>query len=152
MTAFFHKYTMNLTELHDFQLSDALYFHSNLNPAIFDGDKMNDEVREQLLIIAKDFVEHLGITDLDIEDITISGSNAAYTYTKHSDIDLHILVDMKKFVDDDVYRELFDAKKTIYNEQHDIINHFSIVTDRGKYISVEEFLDKISKLKVRIPS
>jgi hypothetical protein len=112
---------MNLTELHDFQLSDALYFHSNLNPAIFDGDKMNDEVREQLLIIAKDFVEHLGITDLDIEDITISGSNAAYTYTKHSDIDLHILVDMKKFVDDDVYRELFDAKKTIYNEQHDII-------------------------------
>jgi len=121
LTAFFHKYTMNLTELHDFQLSDALYFHSNLNPAIFDGDKMNDEVREQLLIIAKDFVEHLGITDLDIEDITISGSNAAYTYTKHSDIDLHILVDMKKFVDDDVYRELFDAKKTIYNEQHDII-------------------------------
>ena len=38
------------------------------------------------------------------------------------------------------------------DEQHDIINHFSIVNDRGKYMTVEEFLNAISKLKVRIPS
>ena len=46
----------------------------------------------------------------------------------------------------------FRILQKLINEQHDIVNHFSIVTDRGKYISVEEFLDKISKLKVRIPS
>jgi hypothetical protein len=40
----------------------------------------------------------------------------------------------------------------LINEQHDIVKHFSIMTDRGKHITVEEFLDKISKLKIRIPS
>ena len=85
------------------------------------------DVRQKLLIIAEDFVEHLGISDLDVADITISGSNAAYTYTAHSDIDLHILVDMQGFEDDDVYRELFDAKKTVYNDQHDImINGYEV--------------------------
>ena len=46
----------------------------------------------------------------------------------------------------------FRILQKLINEQHDIVNHFSIVTDRGKYISVEEFLDNISKLKVRIPN
>ena len=111
---------MQLNELDNFNLSDAIHFHNELNPTIFDGDKMKDIVREQLLLIAEDFVDHLGINNLDISDITISGSNAAYSYTRHSDIDLHILVDMNKFKDDDVYRELFDAKKTVYNDTHDI--------------------------------
>ena len=74
-------------------------------------------MRERLLEIADDFREFLGVTDLAIRDITISGSNAAYTYTPNSDIDLHLVVDMP---DDPVYRELFDAKKFQYNEQHDI--------------------------------
>ena len=111
---------MNLKELANFKLHDAVFFHDQLNPVIFLGDKMRPEVRNQLLIIAEDFIDHLGIPHLEIEDVTLSGSNAAYTYTKHSDVDLHILVDMKKLNDDTVYRELFDAKKTIYNDTHDI--------------------------------
>ena len=114
---------MNLKELYEFNLSDALHFHSKLNPAIFDGDSMNTEVREQLLLIAQDFIEYLGINHLQVEDITLSGSNAAYSYTRHSDIDLHVLVDMNQFNNDDVYRELFSAKKTIYNDSHDIKIH-----------------------------
>ena len=102
-------------------MSDAVRFHEHLNPAIFDGDSMKEYVREQLLLIASDFIEHLGLPDLAIEDITISGSNAAYSYTELSDIDLHILVDISQFSEDDVYRELFDAKKTVYNDSHDIL-------------------------------
>lgn len=112
---------MQLNELDNFSLSDAVFFHDELNPAVFAGDHMKPEVREQLLHIAEDFVEHLGIQNIDVADITISGSSAAYSYTKYSDIDLHILVDMNKFSDDDVYRELFDAKKVVYNDQHDIV-------------------------------
>jgi hypothetical protein len=37
------------------------------------------------------------------------------------------------------------------NENNPIVEQFRIVTDQGKYISVEEFLDKIKKLKIRIP-
>lgn len=112
---------MNFNDLDSFSLGDAVYFHEELNQVIFDGDMMNSEVREQLLIIARDFITHLGVQDIDITDITISGSNAAYSYTRHSDIDLHILVDMTKFNDNDVYRELFDAKKVIYNDTHNIL-------------------------------
>lgn len=111
---------MNLKELDTFRLSDAVKFHSKLNPAIFDDEKMHSEIRKQLLTIAQDFVDHLGISDLQVVDITLSGSNAAYTYTPHSDVDLHILVDMDKLSNDEIYRELFNSKKIIYNDTHDI--------------------------------
>jgi len=112
---------MNLKELDSFKLHDAIYFHDNLNHAIFAGDIMRDDVREQLLLIAGDFIDHLGLDNLQVMDITLSGSNAAFTYTKHSDIDLHILVDMSKLNDELVYRELFHAKKTLYNDTHNIL-------------------------------
>lgn len=118
---------MNLKEFDEFKLDDAVRFHNKLNPAVFLGDKMREDVRTQLLNIAEDFVDHLGIQHLDIKDITLSGSSAAYSYTNHSDIDLHILVDYSQFNDDDVYRELFDAKKVVYNDTHDIkINGFEV--------------------------
>lgn len=111
---------MNISELKNFKLHDAIYFHNSLNPVIFDGDQMNPQVRDQLILIANDFIDHLGIDNLKIADVTISGSNAAYSYTRHSDIDLHILVDMNSLNNDVIYRELFQAKKTIYNDSHDI--------------------------------
>jgi hypothetical protein len=111
---------MKLTELDKFRLDDAIKFHDELNPALFKNEELRAEVRDRLLLIAEDFIEYLGISDLDIEDITISGSNAAYSYTKHSDIDLHILVDMTKLSNDEIYKELFKEKKNLYNEYHDI--------------------------------
>jgi hypothetical protein len=109
---------MNITELDSYNLDDAVKFNDQLNPRLWDDrEHLRPEVRERLLEIAEDFREFLGVTDLAIKDITISGSNAAYTYTPNSDIDLHLVVDMP---DNPVYRELFDAKKFQYNEQHDI--------------------------------
>jgi hypothetical protein len=111
---------MDIKELHSFKLSDAVKFHNELNPKLWDDFNLKSDVRKQLLIIAQDFITEMGIKNLAVEDITISGSNAAYSYTKHSDIDLHILVDMKKLPDEEVYQELFNAKKTLYNDSHDI--------------------------------
>lgn len=111
---------MNLKELDSFKLSDAVTFHDHLNPALWVGHKLKPAIKEQLLLIAKDFLEELGVDDLDVVDVTVSGSNAAYSYTKHSDLDLHILVDMSKLNDDEVYKELFNAKKTLYNDSHHI--------------------------------
>jgi hypothetical protein len=114
---------MNLKELNSFKLSDAVTFHDKLNPKLWNGTKLRPEVRDQLIKIAQDFLQELGVHDLDVKDITISGSNAAYSYTKYSDLDLHILVDMGNLPVDEVYKELFLAKKTIYNESHDIKIH-----------------------------
>jgi len=111
---------MNIHELDSFNLNDAVKFNNRLNPRIWGADeKMLPKVREQLLQIADDFREFLGI-DVEVKDITVSGSNAAYTYTPHSDIDLHLVVDLPQADASDVYRELFDAKKYAYNDQHDI--------------------------------
>jgi hypothetical protein len=111
---------MNIHELDSYNLGDAVKFNDQLNPRIWGADeKMLPEVREQLLKIADDFREFLGI-DVEVQDITVSGSNAAYTYTPHSDIDLHLVVDLPQADANEVYRELFDAKKYAYNDQHDI--------------------------------
>ena len=111
---------MNINELDQFNLGDAVRFHNRLNPRLWGRDEqLHPEVRQALLAIADDFKTFLGIEDLEIKDITISGSNAAYNYTPHSDIDLHLVVDMPK-MNSEVYRELFNAKKYQYNDQHDI--------------------------------
>lgn len=109
-----------IQELESFKLSDAVKFHKELNPRLWQDEKLDPEVRDQLLLIAEDFVEYLGLDNLKVEDVTISGSNAAYSYTPHSDLDLHILVDFNKLPNDPVYQELFTAKKTLYNDLHDI--------------------------------
>jgi hypothetical protein len=109
---------MNIQELDAYNLDDAVKFNDRLNPRLWDkSEHLRDDVRAQLLLIAEDFKESLGVRDLDLQDITISGSNAAYTYTPNSDIDLHLVVAMPE---DPVYRELFDAKKFQYNETHNI--------------------------------
>ena len=109
---------MNIHELDSYNLGDAVRFHRRLNPRIWGRDEhLLPEVRERLLAIAADFQEFLGVDDLNVEDITISGSNAAYSYTKNSDIDLHLVVEMP---DDPVYQELFAAKKYQYNDEHNI--------------------------------
>ena len=111
---------MDLKELDSFKMSDAIAFHDQLNPKLFHGQQLRPDVDEQLRVIAQDFISELGVKDLDVKDITISGSNAAYSYTPNSDLDLHILVDLSQYSDDAVYQELFHAKKNLYNESHDI--------------------------------
>jgi len=109
---------MNTHELDNYRLSDVVKFHDRLNPRLWAQDEhLRPEVRERLLAIAADFQEFLGVPDLDLQDITISGSNAAFNYTPQSDIDLHLVV---KMPDDPVYQELFNAKKYQYNDEHDI--------------------------------
>lgn len=115
---------MDIKELESFKLSDAVKFHDKLNPALWtDKGELDPEVYDKLMEIAKDFMAELGLGSLKVDDITISGSNAAFSYTPHSDLDLHLLVDMNKLPNDEVYRELFNAKKTIYNDNHDIKVH-----------------------------
>jgi len=127
---------MNILELDSFNLADAVKFNDELNPRIWQGSKMRPEVREKLLEIAEDFREFLGVDNLDVRDITVSGSNASYHYTPYSDIDLHLVVDVPKLKDDAIFRELFDAKKYQYNDLHNIkIGGYDVelyVEDAGK--------------------
>ena len=112
---------MNILELDSYNLADTVKFHDRLNPRLWDsGEHLRPEVKAKLMEVALDFQEFLGVPDLDVKDITISGSNAAFNYTPASDIDLHIVVDIPAVTHNEVYRELFNAKKYQYNDEHDI--------------------------------
>ena len=100
-------------------VDDAVIFHDTLNPALWKNNQLKPQIRLKLLEIAKNFIEFIDVPTLSLKDITLSGSNAAYTYTKHSDLDLHLLVDIKG--NEAVYlKQLYDAKKNQYNFTHDI--------------------------------
>lgn len=146
---------MDIKELNSFRLSDAVKFHDKLNPKLWSLERLRPEVKKQLLLIAQDFIDYMGVSNLNIKDITISGSNAAYSYTKNSDIDLHIIVDMNKLPNDEVYRELFDAKKTMYNDIYDIKLHgipveLYVQNSNEPVVSLGEFSIKDNKW-IKIP-
>ena len=147
---------MNLRELDSFKISDAITFHDELNPKLWNNNNLRPEVKKQLEIVAQDFLSELGVDNLDVQDITVSGSNAAYSYTPHSDLDLHILVDMSKLDNNEVYKELFNAKKNIYNDTHNILIHgvpveLYVQDAREPVVSLGEYSIKDNKW-LRLPT
>ena len=70
--------------------------------------------------IAQDFYNSLE-TDAELKDVTFTGSLANYNWSKYSDVDLHLIVDYKDVNDDqDLVKDYFNAKKSIWNRNHDI--------------------------------
>jgi len=102
-------------------LVDAvIQYHDSLNPAAWNGWNMKPEVRRKLLDIASLFADSLEIDNLDIIDVRLAGSMSNFNWTKHSDFDLHLVVDFDELNCDDLTEVLFRAKKTIWNANHDI--------------------------------
>ncbi len=97
----------------------AVQFHRELNPKLWNGKVLKPIVRYKLLEIARHFIEFIDIPNLRLKDVTISGSNAAYSYTSQSDIDLHLVVDVPE-QQEKLLKPLYDAKKNQYNYNHDI--------------------------------
>ena len=105
---------MRLRELQE--RSDLITVNRRLNPKIWNGDTLDLAVAQKLKEIALAFEEFIGI-DLNVVDYTITGSNANYTWTEHSDLDLHLIVAGEV---GEGARELFNAKKALWGEQHNI--------------------------------
>ena len=100
----------------EFTENTAVTVNRTLNPKIWKGDRLDPQVVSKLKDIAEAFYEFVGI-ELDIVDITITGSNANYTWTEYSDLDLHLIIPGSP---SEEQRELFNAKKALWAEQHNI--------------------------------
>lgn len=101
---------------------EASSFDTNdtLEPEIWIGEEIRPEIREKLIKIAMDFVEGLPI-DVDVKDITLTGSLANYNWSNYSDVDLHIIVDFLE-VDENLalVKSFFDNARMKWNNDHDI--------------------------------
>ena len=105
----------------DFEPIKSFHLKDELNPKVWDGEKMKSEIREQLLTISQDFYNS---TDLDasIKDVILTGSLSNYNWSeKYSDYDLHILIDFKDVnEDEELVKKFVDAVKNLWNKQYDI--------------------------------
>ena len=102
--------------LSSFRLQDEL------NPKIWESsDKMSSKVSDRLLYIAYEFIEFLGV-DVIISDVVMMGSLANYNWSRFSDVDLHLIADFEQFSEKELplYEELFELKKTLFNDRHNI--------------------------------
>lgn len=96
--------------------SKSITVNKKLNPVLWEDGDLRPEIQQKLLKIAAAFEEFVGV-DITVTDITVTGSNANYTWTKYSDLDLHLIVPGTPTESE---RELYSAKKSLWSEQHDI--------------------------------
>ena len=91
-------------------------FESN----IWEGERLNSQVRAALLLIAEEFYNTLDV-DAPLEDVRFTGSLANFNYTPKSDLDLHLVIDFSK-VDENsqLVKNYFDAKRVLWNKKHAI--------------------------------
>lgn len=88
-----------------------------LNPDIWskDGDNytMKPEIRDSLLEVVEDYVQFTDL-ELDIEDVTLTGSLANFNWSEFSDVDLHILIDFNG-KPNSLLKKYLDSRRIIWN-------------------------------------
>lgn len=106
--------------LNSFSLKDTLNPKVWTNPSEPKKSVMIPKVREALEKISENFIDYLG-DDIFVEDVILTGSLANFNWSEFSDFDLHIVVDLQQYEKDaQLYKDLFDLKKQVYNQKHDI--------------------------------
>lgn len=115
-----HRVLRETVDVGDVKLN--IRYHAVLNPSIWDGTDIKSDVLDKFQVVADEFIEFLKVPAVVIEDITVTGSAANYNWTSMSDVDLHIVVDMKQAKAEygSIIEEYFDAKKRVWNETHHI--------------------------------
>jgi len=98
-----------------------LQYSRTLAPEAWVKNRLIPEVRYKLLNAAKHFQDTLNILKFKLIDVVLTGSMANYNYTKFSDFDVHLITDFDALQCDDIAEELYLAKKSLWNDRHDII-------------------------------
>jgi hypothetical protein len=100
----------------------SVEYHDDLNPKIWDGDKMHLDVRVTLLRSALAFIDFLDVPDLKVEGVQFVGSNASFNYTEYSDCDVHVIIDFEDSPCPELAENFFQTKKTLWNQMHEAVS------------------------------
>lgn len=103
----------------DFVKNNVAY-NQDLSPVAWAGDQLRLPVKVALLKAAKFFTDYLEIPNFRVIDVVLTGSMANYNYTKFSDFDLHVVTRYSDLECDDLAEAFYRAKKSIWNDRHDI--------------------------------
>jgi predicted nucleotidyltransferase len=101
---------------------NSLKMQTTLNPVIWDErGALRPEIRKQLLLNARRFIEFCDIESMKYNDIILTGSMANFNYNATSDIDIHIVLDFDQISDNEEFvRDYFKLKKDLWANKHDI--------------------------------
>lgn len=95
----------------------SIQVHDELNPLLWENDKLKPDVRKALLKNTKKFIEFSDLEHITFEDVIFTGSLANYNYTENSDIDLHLIFDFTQISDDvEFVRDYLKIKKLLWEE------------------------------------
>ena len=104
---------------------DSFKIKDSLNPEVWPDGKLDPQMKPQLLKIANGFLKDLNLPKgFKIKDIIFTGSLANYNWSKFSDIDLHIVMNLSQFDgDSEMIANYFKSQKDLWNQEHDITLH-----------------------------
>ena len=112
--------TVKLSNLYSKVITEQFY-NKTLNKSFWQDDAFDQEVRENLLSIAKDFYKHLKL-DVPVLDIQLTGSLANYNYSGYSDLDVHVIIDFSKINRDiELVKRALDGARFVWNMRHNIV-------------------------------
>lgn len=93
-----------------------------LNYKIWSDNDLKKPIRKRLYNIATEFIDNVDLPGIVISDIVLVGSIAGFNWSKFSDIDLHIIIDMDKLAEKygskEVIKKLFDDERNLFNKKH----------------------------------
>jgi len=119
----FNEIVEDVTKI-DKNLLTSFKLKDTLNTKLWDGDKLNTTVRNNLVKIAYNFFKSLELEvdqPIKIWDIVLTGSMANYNWSEYSDLDVHIKLDFKDInVDEVLVKKMFDLARWKWNDIHDI--------------------------------
>ena len=102
------------------RLDEKIIKNDTLNPAIWEGNDLKPGIADAIKEIVSKYVEDSQVLSYDdIIDIELLGSNASYNYTEHSDLDIHLVVNMESISTDPVLVQLAcNAEKALFNNAY----------------------------------
>jgi hypothetical protein len=101
------------------EFTPPIEINKTLNPKLWDGEQLRLDVKETLLKIAKEFYDFLD-TEVTVLDLLITGSQVNFNYTKHSDLDLHLIVPFSQVDCELPVKEFFESKRKLWNKSREI--------------------------------
>ena len=81
-------------------IADITAFPTELDPRLWDGDRMRPEVRARALAIVTDMFADLKMKDLAISNVEVQGSTVSYEYDDSADLSIRVFLDTSHYKGD----------------------------------------------------